>query len=925
MKFKTALLVLFLFVSQFTVAQYSPYFENFSLSKYNAGNQNWGISKAENGKVYVANNNGLLVFNGLNWKLYALPNKTTIRSVLALNDRIYTGSYEEFGYWKYNNKGELKYTSLKYLLNKTEPTSEEFWQIFSFKNKIVFRSFQNIYVYENDIITAINPKTTIISCSATTDKLYVSTLNKGVFELLDNNQLQPVITNDTIIGAKIISVSNYKNSLLITTALKGCFLYQNKILKEVDFPINETLKKFQLNSFATLENGNLVFGTIKNGVYVTSSSGEIIFNINKEKGLINNTVLDLIVDNNVNIWLGLDNGLSKIDLKNNITYYNDVTGKLGAVYDVINFNNTIYIGSNTGLYYLNKDQQLTFIEGTQGQVWDLKIIDNQLFCGHNNGTYLVNDNQVELISTFTGGWTIKKVPESNIYVQGTYAGLVKFEKKDTTWTTSHLGKTTDPIRFLAFEDKYNAWAANAYKGLSKVKFDAQFDSIVQLKSYNQKGLQTDYNVKVYKIKNNICFKTNNGWKKYEPLLDSIVPYSFLNEKIGENADVISEDTNNNLFFKNATGIIKLDTKNEVKQVLTRNYYDNRIIVGFENVSQINDSTFTLNLNDGFILFNTNHPFEINTPKTPTIDQIKVNNNVVTLDTSVIELPNDGKINIAISSPNSNNHYFEYSLSTDPNKWEKVDNENLVLSNLKNGDFEVLFRTSNKSGQISNTKALNLHVLPPWYKSKLGFLLYVLAAILLTGVFYFLHKRKMRKEQRLLQIELKKEQQHLLREKNIENERKLVELKNDALENEINLKSKQLANTAIALVKKNEALLEIKKDLQINESQFSNKLINKRLQKKIDQTIGNKDQWEIFEYNFNQVHEKFFNKLKAKHPKISHKDLKLSAYIKMNLTTKEIAPLMNISTRGVETHRYRLKRRLNLSKDDSLTDYLNSFN
>ncbi|HIC31893.1 MAG TPA: transcriptional regulator, partial [Flavobacteriaceae bacterium] len=226
---------------------------------------------------------------------------------------------------------------------------------------------------------------------------------------------------------------------------------------------------------------------------------------------------------------------------------------------------------------------------------------------------------------------------------------------------------------------------------------------------------------------------------------------------------------------------------------------------------------------------------------------------------------------------------------------------------------------------SETKALKLHVLPPWYKSSLGFLLYFIAALILTGVFYFLHKRKMYKEQRRLQIELKREQQHLLREKNIENERKLVEIKNEALESEIQLKSKQLANTAIALVKKNEALLEIKKDLQINDGQFSNKLINRRLQKKIDQTIGNKDQWEIFEYNFNQVHEKFFNQLKAKHPKLSHKDLKLSAYIKMNLTTKEIAPLMNISTRGVETHRYRLKRKLNIDKDDSLTEYLHSFN
>lgn len=925
MKLKTLLVFICILASPFANAQFTPYFENYSLSKYNASNQNWGISKGDDGKIYVANNNGLLIYNGLNWKIKSLPNKTTIRSVLAVKDKIYTGSYEEFGYWTYNDKGQIIYHSLSHLLNKTKSTSEEFWQILDYNDKIVFRSFQNIYVYENDKITKINLPSTVISCSIVNNTLYVSTLNKGVFILNNQLKLTPFIQDDIIAGDRIISISNYKNQLLLTTDLKGCFIIKNKKLEPLNLPINETLKKYQLNRFGQLDNGYLVFGTIKNGLYITNHNGEVVYNINKENGLANNTVLSILIEKNENIWLCLDNGLSKINLKNNISYYNDVTGKLGAVYDVINFNNTIYIGSNTGLYYLDQDHNLKFIEGTQGQVWDLKIIDDQLFCGHNNGTYLVTKDKIELISNFTGGWTLKKIPDTDIYTQGTYGGLVKFKKENNKWQVNHLGKTTNPIRFLEFENKQQAWAANAYKGLSKVVFNTNHDSITKVVDYNHKGLETDYNVRVYKLKNTICFKTNNGWKKYEPLLDSIVPYPFLNEKIGKNSDVISEASTNSIFFKNNNGIIKLDEDNSVREILTRNYYDNRIILGYENVSKLNDSTYTLNLNDGFLMFNPNHSFSAQSPKTPAIEQIKVNDTYVSLENKVIDIPNNGNINITISSPGSTSHSFEYSLTTDPNKWEKVDNENLVLSNLKNGDFGVLFRTTNKSGQTSDVKSLKLHVLPPWYKSSLGFILYFIAALILTAIFYFLHKRKMYKEQRRLEIELKKEQQHLLREKNIENERKLVEIKNEALESEIQLKSKQLANTAIALVKKNEALLEIKKDLQINEGQFSNKLINRRIQKKIDQTIGNKDQWEIFEYNFNQVHKKFFNQLKDKHPKLSPKDLKLSAYIKMNLTTKEIAPLMNISTRGVETHRYRLKRKLKLDKEDSLTEYLHSFN
>ena len=128
----------------------------------------------------------------------------------------------------------------------------------------------------------------------------------------------------------------------------------------------------------------------------------------------------------------------------------------------------------------------------------------------------------------------------------------------------------------------------------------------------------------------------------------------------------------------------------------------------------------------------------------------------------------------------------------------------------------------------------------------------------------------------------------------------------------------------SLVKKNESLLEIKVELVKNKIGFDNSSVYKRLLRKIDNSLGHEDEWQLFEYNFNQVHEEFFNQLKSKCPQLTHKDLKLCAYIKMNLLTKEIAPLLNVSTRGLETHRYRLKRKLNLENNKSLADYLKNF-
>ncbi|MDO5980073.1 transcriptional regulator [Flavivirga spongiicola] len=926
MNFKNILVLIsiFCFYSKLH-AQYTPFFQNYSLTEFNAGNQNWGVSVAENGKLYVANDKGLVEFDGLKWHFFQLPNKTIIRSVLAHKDLIYTGSYEEFGYWKKNQKGELMYTSLSNFQEQKESLNEEFWQILHHNGNIYFRSFLNLYIYKENKITKIEPKSTIISCNTIDNKVYVSTLKDGIF-ILQNKTLIPLINIDKSNNVKVISITKFKNRLLITTSLKGCYLYDGKVLESWQPEINEVIKEQQLNSFLELNNGNMVFGTIKNGVYITNNLGEILFHINKENGLLNNTVLSQGLGKNNKLWIGLDNGIALIDLNYSHTFYNDNSGELGAVYDIINYKNTLYIGSNTGLFYLdNNDNKLKFVEDSQGQVWELKEINGDLFCGHNNGTFLVENKKLEKVSSSTGGWVIKKIPESkNMFIQGTYAGLVRYSYQNGNWETKHLSGTTIPIKYLVFEDQYTAWAAHAYKGLFRVKFDKDYENI-QVKDYKNKGLYSDFNVRVHNIKNDICFKTNQGWQKYEALIDSIVPNTLLNETFGIDTNIISEPDTDLLVTKSKKDKISfislIDGKTNLE--LPNELFQKNLVVHSEGISQIKDSIYALNLYDGFMLINKVSHTKSDSLQEPIIERIEIDKNLVSInDSDVYEFPFNKNISISISSSYSNNHFFEYALSnSDTLNWYKMDNEKLELSSLSSDDYKIHFRTTNISGALSSVKTLQLKISPPWYKRRL---FYLIAVLFISLIIYWLHKRKIDKEQEALHKKLIKEQEELLKEKAIENDKKIVQLKNDSLKNEVKLKSKQLANTAMALVKKNESMLEIKNELIKNKTGFENALMYKRLLRKIDNSIGHEDEWQLFEYNFNQVHEEFFNQLKSKHPQLTHKDLKICAYIKMNLLTKEIAPLMNVSIRGLETHRYRLKRKLNLKNDKSLGDYLRNF-
>jgi hypothetical protein len=175
---------------------------------------------------------------------------------------------------------------------------------------------------------------------------------------------------------------------------------------------------------------------------------------------------------------------------------------------------------------------------------------------------------------------------------------------------------------------------------------------------------------------------------------------------------------------------------------------------------------------------------------------------------------------------------------------------------------------------------------------------------------------------LKHIEIKHQKQ--IKKKEFELEQQVIKAKNEQLEADNLNKSRELANATFTLIHKNESLLKVKEELDIMKAESSSKLFDGHYIKLInllDSQLENEKDWQIFESNFNEVHEIFFKKLKVQFPDLTPGDLKLAAYLKMNLSSKEIAPLLNISNRGVENKRYRLRKKMNLDEDENLTNFM----
>ncbi|MCB0460284.1 MAG: response regulator, partial [Flavobacteriaceae bacterium] len=360
-------ITLFLLVANVYAQLKLPPVVNFNVEDYKGGNQNWGVDTSGQ-IIFVANNEGLLEFDGVNWYLNRLPNRTIVRSVKVVDNKIYTGSYEEFGFWERTKDGSLEYTSLSKELDQEDIASQSIWDIYEFNNKIVFKSFGILYVYDFKDVKVVKPYGILLAANVIDNRFFVHGKDKGLLELV-NDELVLVPGTEKLGDEKVEAIIPYNGKLLLGTSLNGCYTYINGILEKWNNVLDSQLKENQLNTLS-YSNGNIYFGTIKNGVYQYDVKNDSYINLNVKNGLQNNTVLASLIDNKGNLWLALDNGISAVPLEHYSYYLNPYKADIGAVYDIADLNGEIFVASNTGIYKM-LDKGVEFIEGSQGHTWSL--------------------------------------------------------------------------------------------------------------------------------------------------------------------------------------------------------------------------------------------------------------------------------------------------------------------------------------------------------------------------------------------------------------------------------------------------------------------------------------------------------------------------------------------------------------------------
>ncbi len=907
-----ALIILFFVITSgcMRAQELLPFVESFTKSDYNGDNQVWNVVQGEDNAVYFANNHYFLRYNGVKWERYALPNKTIIRSVYADGDKIYCGSYKEFGYWK-RIRGKMKYFSLSSGKNLFlgNADNEEIWKVFKNNGKIYFQSFNEIYIYDNGAVEKLKFPSQISYCYVIDGQIYVASVRNGMY-LLHGKTFVPVNNWPELKENVIHWMEKHNGRIYIFTKNSGVYIDVEGKLIPWAHRLNEVLKREVILSAKFIGN-TLTIGSGLQGLYLIDLATGGYKNLNRGNSLKNNGILSIGTDKENDLWLGLDNGIAHVEVNSPVQVFSDNSGILGSVYSLAATSNGYLMVTNHGIF-TSKGNNLAAIPNSQGQVWDVYQHEDKFIIGHNDGTFVYDGQALKKVNPVNGGWKFLKSNYDNAYFQANYSGIAIYKDINNLSRWEILDSITKPIRNIAQNKPGELWAADNYRSLYRIKYDKDFKVLKVENVSALNNIKSDYGVKLFNFRNEIFFLINNIWYTYNPIADRLEKNNLFNTNFSNISDIIPIDDDRFMVIKN--NLLYTISQNKgrfIWTLLPEKYYQGKLIMENTMVYQ-KPKELLVNLDDGFlsILPQINKTGNINV----IIEPYYMGNSIT--DDTRIKYNQSVELNIVPEyfGYNRPNLYYTHN---EADAYLPVKNGSIVLNNLSSG-MQVIDIYYHNGLEYIKLAEYSFDVMQPWYFSFLMVMVYILVLLGIFFLYYRWNKVRYLQKIRLKEEELKHRRQILELEMEAENRLRQQEHEKQMLEMEVQNKASEVAGKSLSIAKHSEMIESIQQVLDTEENSGQ---LKSRIKKIIKTNSLSKNEWQSFEKNLVKSHEDFVNVLSKKYPNLTPKDIKLCIYLKMNLSSKEIAPLMNISYRGVELHRYRLRKKLGIGTEESLYKFM----
>jgi|SaaInlStandDraft_1057018.scaffolds.fasta_scaffold00082_11 DNA-binding CsgD family transcriptional regulator/ligand-binding sensor domain-containing protein len=917
---------------------YSQSNESFNLSKiplkshfdpkdYEGSIQNWGFDQDTNGMLYSANNEGLLKFDGNEWVKYKVPLATKIRAVkVDYQNRVFVGGQNQLGYFENTTNG-FKFTSLVDNLEPDLKSFSEIWKIIEIDQRIFFNTESKLLVFNGDEIKELQSPGFLIASFKHKNKLIAQFYKEGLYEFI-NGSFEQIL--DTKLMPELVAIIASAEDDFYFSTMGVIYKSGNP-----NTPFKDYSNEFgSTNAVTKLNNGDYAIGTQNNGLFILNPNFTIKQHFTKNNGLSDRTVKSVYEDNFTNLWVALNNGIDYLKMSLPFSLLNEEVGVEGTGYAAHNFNESIYLGTSNGVFTQSSAQKSNnalkyeFVQGSEGQVYNFSQIDDELILNHHQGAFTINGNRLDKFHDI-GSWKFVKSSDPDLILGGDYQGIRYFKKLNGRWNrVGEIPSLTESSRILEFENDSTLWMTHGYKGAYKLHLDRNLQLKKKVQHYGKhSGFPSNILITSYILNGKLIFTSEHGIYDFNADSLSFSRNLFFEKMLGKAhvSKLVSTEDNSIYFIQNQElGVLKEEGYGAFqKETLVFKHINKFINDDLQSISIIDDQNILVGAKEGFIHYNPLKDHLINKDFSVVISSVEITKSedstatIFPLLTKPLELDSRQTIEISYVSPYFDGYEdLEYSykltpLDKDWSKWSPMNDKG--YDHLPYGQYTFEVKALNLYGIESKTSSFSFQVLAPWYATQAAKLGYFGMGVLAFVLIPVIQRRKYKTEKSIINEEKEKE----LKIKDDE----IDKLHTEKLQSELDLKNDQLASITMQLLKNKEFIKNVQDKIGGTLNKGGSRQDLKRLIKTIDHELSDNDSWDQFAYHFDQVHGNYLEKLSTNNIRLSPREIKLAAFLRMNMSSKEISKLLNITTRGVELARYRLRKKLNLKREQNLVEFL----
>ncbi len=913
MKPSSTLLPLLLALLSCTPAlpQGTPPLRRWEATEFGGERQVWDIASAPDGTIALANAAGLLLFDGVRWRRLPVPSGQVLRTVTyhPADSSWWAGSYD--GWWRWS---AARPSDPPVRVSPPNNPKEEWWHTLpdpGAPETLLWQTFSRLVRQSpaSGSYESLPTPGNILFARAIRDTLFLPVIAQGLY-YRDGGTWRPYPGGEAFAKTEIAGIAAHPGGGLLV-ATRGGGLSSLRGGRVAPWPSDPAAPRpwagQPLNGLLALRNGGFALATSANGLYLLSGDGRATSHLDAQHELGDDTVLGLHQDERGGLWVGLNDGLAYLSVGTGAAI---VAAELGPVYDVLPVADGLLLSTNEGLY-LREADLIGPVSNVTEQVWHVTASSAGIVAGTNEGTFLLDEGlRATRISQSNGGWTWLEI-DSATALAGTYVGVERYARAPgRDWASrGRIRGLRSPVRQLyrapGDDSGRKFYIVHPQEGLSLLTLDDSLTAVASrvvvdslpgrlIETVGDSGRTLDYYTPTRSLSlgSEGSVGASVGPEPYSipvvyagrKAVASLAPRLL---RIGVEAD------------PDAQGIGTADWSLDVR-------------LDYPLLKQLLDGTLAVGLHRGLAIIDLDG--EGRPPGTaPVRVTTEQTGNSVVVRFAQARYDRAPRFRVRLAGGD-----------TSFTAW--ATEGEYPFPQLKPGAYVLDWESDD--GQRGRVE---WEVPPPFYQHPLAYVLY---GLLVGAGFYGLrvyYRRRLATQQRAADVERERQLQaarlkaHADRlEDKVRVSEREIELSHRELalrQNELEQRNRELAQSTLAQARHNESLLQIKEGIAALPKSGEVGKLRRQLNHVLEQQLSSEEDWVRFSEHFDAVHVGFLHRLHEDYPELTPGDLRLAALLRMNLPSKEIAPLLHLSVRGVENKRYRLRKKLDLVGEDNLTDWI----